>query len=88
MKQEGLAQLVSSAQRKSATWFLIDPTKSVFLPRWDCIGGIVLIYTAIVTPYEVAFLQPSKTALSGRFILNRVIDTFFTMDLILQFFIM
>ena len=52
---------------------------------WDLITGLALIYTAIVTPWEVAFVEPSKSALDPMFIFNRCIDMIFVFDMILQF---
>lgn len=68
--------------------YLIDPNKSNWLARWDMLGGLILIYTAIGTPYEVVFLRSPEDMLDGRFLFNRAIDAFFLLDLILQFFIM
>ena len=44
---------------------------------------LLLIFTAIVTPWEVAFLEPAWNFLYG---LNRVVDFGFTVDLFCQFF--
>jgi potassium voltage-gated channel Eag-related subfamily H protein 7 len=66
----------------------------VFDPRskqsgqWDGLVAVLLIYTAYVTPYEVAFLEsgvdtPSKM---GLFVFNRFVDVIFTLDLVRTFF--
>ena len=68
--------------------FLIDPRTSSRLGVWDSMGGIILIYTAIVCPYEVAFLSSGDTWIEPRFILNRAIDLFFLCDMLLQLMIM
>ena len=68
--------------------FLIDPRSSWKLGAWDGTGGIILIYTAIVTPYEVAFLPAGGTWLDGRFLFNRAIDLFFLCDMFVQLFVM
>lgn len=44
---------------------------------------VLLIFTATVTPFEVAFLEPSWDAL---FFINRVVDAMFLVDLIINFF--
>ena len=36
--------------------------------RWDMIGLVMVCYTAIVTPYDVSFLEPKLDAL---FFINR-----------------
>ena len=46
--------------------------------------SIALVYVAVVTPYEVAFLETSYNAL---FWINRFIDVLFAVDMVLQFFI-
>ena len=58
------------------------------MDRWDLVGAIMLAYTAIVTPYEVAFLGLSQTMLEPRFIINRFIDVFFVLDMVVQLFVM
>ena len=46
---------------------------------------IALVFTATVTPFEVALLQPSFDPL---FIVNRVVDIVFTLDIFVQFLTM
>ena len=76
-----------SAQQKKRT-FLIDPRSSVRLAWWDAAGGAVLIFTAMVTPFEVAFLPPADDPANSRFIINRFIDLFFMIDMLVQLMIM
>jgi len=60
---------------QDAAWFILDP-KSSALKRWDIFVMLLLLYTAVVTPYEVAFVEPE---LDFWFFLNRFIDlSFFT----------
>jgi len=54
------------------------------LQWWDIAGILLVLYTAIMAPYEVAFLESSYNVL---FAINRAIDGFFTADMLLQFFI-
>ena len=42
--------------------------------KWDFVIVAMLLFTAIVTPYEVAFLS---TSFDGLFIMNRVVDLSF-----------
>ena len=57
-------------------------------PTWDVIAGLALLCTAATTPFEVGFLDPPKSAMEPMFILNRIIDGIFVIDIIFQFFIM
>ena len=67
---------------------VIDPRRSPAFAWWDGITVIALIFTALVTPYEVAFLPPSADALDPMFLINRAVDGVFLCDIILQFFLM
>ena len=64
--------------------YLIDPRTSVRLPYWDGISALALLFTAIVTPYEVAFLPSDLIYL---FIVNRTVDVVFLLDVVVQFFL-
>ena len=37
----------------SRPWFIIDPRHSHFLAYWDLTTGLALVFTALVTPWEV-----------------------------------
>ena len=43
---------------------------------------------ALLTPFEVAFLPEPSSALEPFFIVNRIVDAVFMVDLVLQFFVM
>jgi len=62
---------------------MFDATDEL-LQRWDIAGLVLVLYTAIAAPYEVAFLEPE---LGPLFVLNRFIDIFFLSDMVLQFFV-
>eukprot|EP00937_MAST-01D_sp_MAST-1D-sp2_P005892 g5892.t1 len=51
--------------------------------RWDLVMVVCLIFCALVTPYEVAFL---KTSLNPLFVVNRIIDLLFVLDMVKSFF--
>lgn len=57
-------------------------------PAWDHVAAIALIFTAAVTPFEVGFLPPSRSALEPLFLINRMVDCVFVADVVFQFFIM
>ncbi|KAK3273174.1 hypothetical protein CYMTET_18566, partial [Cymbomonas tetramitiformis] len=61
----------------------LDP-KSKFFRTWDCITTLLLVFTAIVTPYEVAFMRSKIDAL---FFFNRFVDSCFLLDMIFCFFL-
>lgn len=67
---------------------MIDPRTSRAVPIWDIITSVALIFTALVTPFEVGFLPAATSAAEFLFILNRLIDAVFLTDLVLQFFLM
>ena len=50
---------------------------------WDIATSLALVFTALVTPYEVAMLE---TRLDGLFVVNRLIDLIFYVDIGLGFF--
>ena len=60
--------------------FLIDPRHSKVMRAWDLIMLFALMFTAIITPYEVTFIEegPCVTVL---FMINRLIDLLFLMDM-------
>lgn len=60
----------------------LDPN-SRFMSRWDLLMGCSLVFTAVVTPFEVCVLEP--TPLSAMLVsplawLNRLLDVAFLMD--------
>ena len=74
------------------TWGRINPNTSNFLPIWDTFVAIILIYTAIITPYEISFMEQPPFELSSFtnpiFIINRLIELIFILDMGLQFVVM
>lgn len=68
-------------------WFIIDPRTSKFIGYWDGISTFALIFTAIVTFVEVAFVEAS-CMVDGLFIINRCVDCIFIMDVCLNFNLM
>ena len=58
---------------KKLKWYILDP-QSIQVQMWDALTAIALIFTAIVTPLEVAFLPAPTCAHEGLFIVNRLID--------------
>ena len=85
-KSQGLPQQALRRHRKGC--FVVDPRSSLAVGIWDTVTGSALIFTAMVTPYEVAFMAPATLGNEWYFILNRIVDAVFVIDLILQFFMM
>mmetsp|Transcript_27390 Transcript_27390/g.89649 ORF Transcript_27390/g.89649 Transcript_27390/m.89649 type:complete len:686 (+) Transcript_27390:150-2207(+) len=69
---------------ENSPW-LLDP-RWKRMNQWDGLVAVLLLYTAIVTPFEVGFLD---TALDGPFLilycLNRIVDFCFLVDLLFNF---
>ena len=55
------------------------------LQTWDLVILGALLFTASVTPYEVAFVPTNLDALFG---VNRFVDVLFVIDMVLQFKLM
>ena len=53
--------------------------------RWDLVTLILLLFTAIVTPVEVAFME--TVLWSVLFLINRSVDCLFIFDIFLNFFV-
>ena len=66
--------------------WVIDPRRSKFIGKWDALVTLALIYTALLTPFEVAFLE-SNSSLTIT-VWNRFVDIVFTADMCLQFCLM
>jgi potassium voltage-gated channel Eag-related subfamily H protein 7 len=62
---------------------VLDPRKPL-MQQWDGVVALLLIYTAYVTPYEVAFLE--TTGVNPLFLFNRFVDVCFIMDMFRMFF--
>lgn len=63
---------------------LIDGN-SMFMRRWDIIMLLCLVFVAIVTPYEVSFLE--TTGINFLWVFNRVVDCFFIVDIVMNFYV-
>ena len=60
-------------QLKNKPCYIIDPM-STSMNVWDCVTALALVFTAIVTPFEVGLLESADTPLDVLFITNRVLD--------------
>ena len=76
-------------QLKTHNKYVINPRNSKWVPYWDAGTFACLLYTVMVTPIEVCFFEDTSYSLSTNmlilFICNRVVDTFFVIDLLINF---
>ena len=68
----------------SKAW-LVDPRRSRWLPWWDALIALAIVFTATVTPYEVAFLPTASSPAETLFIINRLVDIVFLLDIVINF---
>ena len=59
--------------KKQRPSLLIDPRNSQGLFVWDIVIGIALTYTAVITPYEVSYINPPKSSTEAFFIINQTL---------------
>ena len=83
-EQETIGEAVAGLARLASPvpWFLIHPLDAKWLGNWDIVMTLCLVFTAFVTPYEVALLEARVDIL---FCINRLLDLLFMLDLLLQF---
>ena len=58
-----------------------------FMQRWDQLTMFALIFVAFVTPFEVALLEATWEEMLPLFIINRLVDLTFLIDIGIQFFV-
>ena len=74
---------------KTLRGWLSNPVRwPTLFPGWDVVTALALIFTAVVTPFEVGYLPPPASATEPLFIVNRVIDVIFIVDMVFQFLLM
>mmetsp|Transcript_32005 Transcript_32005/g.73059 ORF Transcript_32005/g.73059 Transcript_32005/m.73059 type:complete len:789 (+) Transcript_32005:114-2480(+) len=79
--REALKKLDMATSRDA---WVVNPENNRVVNYWDLGTMVALVYVALITPVEVALLEPKLNAL---FIINVVVDCIFFVDMILQFFI-
>ena len=72
-------------KKKRKPRLLLDPRSSRFLNRWDLVTTLALVYTALVTPFEISFLVENIVWL---FVVNRIVDFIFCVDIFVNFITM
>ena len=82
------AAAAGGKRSRGRRWWIIDPRISRCISVWDATSMLALMFTAIVTPFEVGFMDgpPASSRWSDDlFLLNRVVDLIFILDIVLQF---
>jgi hypothetical protein len=67
---------------KNYTYFIILPDDS-FKKKWDLFITFILLFTAVVTPYRLAFYDIDDIAWV---VIDTVLDAGFALDIVLNFF--
>ena len=78
-------------KREQGKHHVLKPGDTRWLAYWDVVSACALMYTATLTPFEVAFLSPAEGAAAAWsepwFLINRGLDVIFSFDICLQFFL-
>ena len=85
---DGALEAQRRAKKMARAKHLIDPRTSKYIGYWDLVTGLALLFTALVTPWEVAFAPAPKSALESMFIVNRLVDCIFIVDMAFNFLLM
>jgi hypothetical protein len=75
-KEEPLSKLALSIKQQveKEDRYLIDPRRGSWMTWWDITVMLALLFTAIVTPVEVAFIPPGGACVTPLFAINRLVD--------------
>lgn len=82
-----LKQERSAEMQRFVKWWVIDPRISRWLSAWDIGCIFALVFVALVTPFEIAFLDSPRSGadiiirintVGWLFIVNRLVDAMFT----------
>eukprot|EP00966_Prymnesium_polylepis_P255002 5892037-Prymnesium_polylepis.1 len=66
----------------AAQGWVIDPRNSRYMPMWDMVMLVALLFVAFVTPYEVTFMEElGIDELDMLFYVNRAVDLCFLVDM-------
>ena len=61
----------------------IDP-RGPFMKHWDVLMMVLILYVALITPFEIGFLEDAGGALV---FINRLVDALFFIDMFVNFFL-
>ena len=83
--REKIAKIAPSRLRANEP-FIVDPRKSTPYKAWVVVVLLAMLYTAAVTPVECAFHNPPpRCTIDMLFVINRIIDVIFYIDMIITF---
>lgn len=68
-------------------WYVLDPHTPA-MTAWSATAGAVLLFVAVFTPFEVAFLPSPIRSSDALFVIGRIVDAVFIVDMLLQFLLM
>jgi len=89
--REYTARVASTVEReRRRSRFVLHPAKNKYLRYWDVVTSFALLYTATLTPFEAAFVQPSidpNVWQDPWFVINRILDVIFIFDMVIQLFV-
>jgi len=77
----------TKAIKRRSGW-VVDPRTSRMMGFWDAATTICLVFTALVTPLEVGFFGGATSGSDPLFLVNRLVDLIFAIDLVLNFSLM
>mmetsp|Transcript_61906 Transcript_61906/g.170132 ORF Transcript_61906/g.170132 Transcript_61906/m.170132 type:complete len:87 (-) Transcript_61906:9-269(-) len=64
---------------------LIHPN-SRQMSYWDVVTMLALVFTAFVTPFEIALIRETKV--DALFAINQIVNVVFLIDIVINFFVM
>jgi len=67
--------------------FTINPVGNWFCGQFDQVIALALVWTALATPYELAFLGADAGDINAMFVFGQLVNLVFIIDLVLQFFL-
>ena len=67
--------------------YIIHP-EATGMSVWDSVTGLALVFTAMVTPFEVGFLPSAESWRDALFLINRLLDCIFVVDMVISSLLM
>ena len=67
--------------------YIIHPEAGL-MSMWDSVTALALVFTAMVTPFEVGFLPSAESWRDALFLINRLLDCIFVVDMVVSSLLM
>ena len=83
LKARGINVATDSTQLPK--WYMIDSRTSRHIAKWDATLLVALVFVALLTPFEVAFL-PAPQSYDVIFVINRALGAVFAVDMVVVCF--